>query len=221
MRSISSVCFVLCPHRPWAPSWRATMIEGRASDSPAPMDVASGVATPGSASGVAATQVPAAPAQDALDKEKDFSIKEILRLYPTRIVHDSQLRSHGQVEAAKLPMWYAAEGKSPEEWTGAELRLPADAASFYLTAADIQGLRCLGSLSFINPQCAGDAGIPCYCAQLRRLHGTQGTQWLRDGVGMWQGILGDFIDPTTGAALPTHPRFIGDLDLLELSLIHI
>ena len=32
---------------------------------------------------------------------------------------------------------------------------------------------------------------------------------------MWQGILGDFIDPTTGTALSTHPRFIGTLDLLE------
>ena len=126
------------------------MIEGRASESPAPMDVASGVATPGSASGAAATRVPAAPAQDAPDKEKDFSIKEILRQYPTRSVLDSQLRSHGQVEAAALPMWYSAEGKSPEEWTGTELRLPTDAASFYLTAADIQGLRCLGSLSSVS-----------------------------------------------------------------------
>ena len=99
-------------------------------------------------------------------------------MYPNRVAHDGKLRAQGQTSLPRLNMVYSPTGEIPGDWKGTELLLPADAVQYYLTSMDLTAqYRCLGSSSLSSPTCTGEGCIPCYSAQLRRLHANAGAEW--------------------------------------------
>ena len=148
------------------------------------------------------------------------SIDEVIKNYPNRNVYDARMRNQGNTGMARLNMWFSKESEIPETLKGTELRLPEAALPFFISAPDLTHLyRCPGSSSLSAPTCTGESCIPCYCAQLRRLHGNAGVEWFQEVVSLWQGIAGQHLDPVSGAFLPMHPRYLGTLDLRGLERV--